>query len=330
MKRLLSLTALVVLVPLSTLGGAPNVSSPVTQQVAAAATTPVPKPLISLPTNLLGRSRALKVAYAFAGDPLDAVFAAPAKLAYKWRAARGADSVEEEGVLKAPQKQGVWNLHVSGSQDPVELALITQVRIAERRGGYLNGYHIGTWPAERVGKGGVYTPPQGLIEVTKENQDLHVSEHFQLKHFLTKDQRDKWPKYLALDLRLVDKLELILQELNAMGYDAKKMHVMSGFRTPQYNGPGGGKTGRAKFSRHTYGDASDVWVDSDEDGYMDDLNGDGKRDTRDADIIVQAAARVEAKYPELVGGAGVYKANRAHGPFVHIDARGRAARWAKK
>ena len=28
-------------------------------------------------------------------------------------------------------------------------------------------------------------------------------------------------------------------------------------------------------------------------------------------------------YPQLVGGAGVYKANSAHGPFIHVDVRGR-------
>jgi hypothetical protein len=36
---------------------------------------------------------------------------------------------------------------------------------------------------------------------------------------------------------------------------------------------------------------------------------------------------VEEKYPELVGGCGVYIATSAHGPFVHIDARGYRARW---
>ena len=37
--------------------------------------------------------------------------------------------------------------------------------------------------------------------------------------------------------------------------------------------------------------------------------------------------RVEAKYPELVGGAGIYRDNGVHGPFIHIDARGKRARW---
>jgi hypothetical protein len=39
------------------------------------------------------------------------------------------------------------------------------------------------------------------------------------------------------------------------------------------------------------------------------------------------AERVELDHPELVGGIGIYKANRAHGPFVHVDTRGTPARW---
>ena len=61
--------------------------------------------------------------------------------------------------------------------------------------------------------------------------------------------------------------------------------------------------------------------------WMSDLNRDGLVNTRDAHILADAAARVERKYPDLVGGIGVYKATSAHGPFVHIDVRGTRARW---
>ena len=53
--------------------------------------------------------------------------------------------------------------------------------------------------------------------MTPENQDFHVSEHFRLRDFLTKDQRNVWPKYLLLDPKLIDKLELTIQELRAAG-----------------------------------------------------------------------------------------------------------------
>jgi hypothetical protein len=39
------------------------------------------------------------------------------------------------------------------------------------------------------------------------------------------------------------------------------------------------------------------------------------------------AEGVELEHPDLVGGLSAYRANSAHGPFVHIDARGVRARW---
>ena len=105
---------------------------------------------------------------------------------------------------------------------------------------------------------------------------------------------------------------------------------MSGFRTPEYNAKGVGRRGgRAKDSRHQYGDAADVFVDNDGDGRMDDLNHDGRVDTRDVRIIIGAVERVEARHPDLVGGAGLYRATRSHGPFAHVDVRGTRARWGR-
>jgi uncharacterized protein YcbK (DUF882 family) len=230
---------------------------------------------------------------------------------------------------RAPERAGIWKLsrpaaNGSPSAEP-QMVVITQVPFSHKSDGLLNGYRMGRYITEGAGRTDVYAPPLGFVEVTRENQDFFVSQNFQLRQFLTKNQPNVWPKYIALDLRLIDKLELVLQELNAMGVRADRMHVMSGFRTPDYNGPGRG--GRAALSRHTYGDAADVWVDSDRNGYMDDLNGDGVVDLADAQVMLRAVDRVEAKYPELVGGAGLYVATGAHGPYIHIDVRGSHSRW---
>lgn len=290
---------------------------------ASAPTESIAARMANVPAELLGRSGALKAVLAQPGEALTSLFGwssdAEAKLAHR---APGAESAAAPG---APQSTGIWTLSLDAQ--PLPVSLINAVPFSAKRNGFVNGYRIGTWPAEKTRRTGDYAPPDGFIEVTRENQDTYVSKHFRLKDFLTKNQADVWPKYLVLDLQLIDKLELVIQELNAMGHEVTGLHVMSGFRTPQYNGPGG--NGRAKFSRHTYGDAADVWVDEDANGYMDDLNRDGKINTADAAILVAAVERIEERYPELIGGAGVYKANRVHGPFVHIDARGRAARWGK-
>ncbi|HEX8394430.1 MAG TPA: hypothetical protein VF665_18940 [Longimicrobium sp.] len=272
-------------------------------------------------------NRRLELPLEWAGaDPFDAAYTWTPQAGTQIRLLGGGGQLA--GGLVAPSTAGVWRLHLRGNtwaQEMADLHVITRVPFSDKRGGYLNGYRIGEYATEADGRTDRYAPPAGFIEVTPDNQDLYVSEHFRLRNFLTKDQFAVWPKYLALDLRLIDKLELVIQELNAMGVRAEHVAVMSGFRTPAYNGPGEG--GRARLSRHTYGDASDVWVDNDRDGYIDDLNGDGRRDTDDVRVMLRAVDRVESRHPELVGGAGVYDGNGAHGPFIHIDARGYMARW---
>ena len=182
--------------------------------------------------------------------------------------------------------------------------------------------------ARRRRRRGAYANPKGFIEVTQKNADTRVSEHFKLRDFLTHDQPNVWPKYLVLQPRLIDKLELVLTDLQAHGIDTRGVRIMSGFRTPQYNYTGGNIGGRANLSRHMYGDASDIFIDNNGDGQMDDLNHDGKISIDDARVIEAAVDRVDAAHPELIGGAGVYTAGPGHGPFIHIDTRGYRARWA--
>jgi uncharacterized protein YcbK (DUF882 family) len=190
--------------------------------------------------------------------------------------------------------------------------------------GRIGSYFIGNWPREQRTTIGL---PEGFIEVTRDNQDTPVSEHFRLRDFLTHDQQSIWPKYLVLEERLIDKLELVITDLKGRGHVVNNVTVMSGFRTPQYNVKGVGRGGRAMNSRHQYGDAADIFVDSDRNGQMDDLNGDGRVDVRDTRIVLQSVERIEQQYPDLIGGAGLYAATRAHGPFIHVDVRGHKARW---
>jgi uncharacterized protein YcbK (DUF882 family) len=194
--------------------------------------------------------------------------------------------------------------------------------------GRIGSYRMGAWPFERrEASDPAYANPRGFIQVTPQNAQTKVSEHFSIGQFLTKNQENVWPKYLVLDSRLVDKLELTIEELDREGYGVRGLYVMSGFRTPEYNEPGVGEGGRSAISRHLYGDAADVYPDDARRGRMDDLNGDGRVDLDDARILARAAEAVEEAHPELVGGIGIYPATSAHGPFVHIDARGKRARW---
>ena len=239
-------------------------------------------------------------------------------------------SSDSSRVLFAPEESGVWNTAIrvgSVLKDVADFSVITLTPLSERRRGRIGLYFIGTWPTERGRRRAGYVTPPGFIEVTKENEDTPVSDHFALGDFLTHGQDAVWPKYLVLEMRLVDKLELVLLDLEERGITANGVRVMSGFRTPQYNVAGGNPAGRASLSRHMYGDASDIFIDNDGNGWMDDLNRDGKLNIKDAEVILAAVDRVEQAHPTLIGGAGVYAASSGHGPFIHIDVRGYRARW---
>lgn len=212
--------------------------------------------------------------------------------------------------------------------DGDSLVVVTLASFDAIQGTRLDGYRVGKWPTSGLAARDTrYARPPGFISVTPENRATPVSKRFRLHDFLTHDQQDVWPKVLVLRPALLDKLELVGEELERRGLPSK-LHVMSGFRTPQYNEKGvGAKGGRASQSRHMYGDAADVFVDANGDGRMDDLDGDGKTTIRDARLLYAVAESVEAEHPDLVGGLSAYPANSAHGPFVHIDARGKRARW---
>lgn len=272
---------------------------------------PEPEPVESTPrtdlTHLLGASGRVRL-----------IPATPERLASDSQLAR---VFAEQGITGAGLRPASLQ-----APDGSLLTLALLVPFQEKVGGTLQGYRVGYWPSER--RASVHTAlPVGFIEVNELTQDALLSRHFRARQFLTKDQFDTWPKYLLVDPKLLDKLELVIAQLEEMGHSAE-IRVLSGFRSPQYNQRGVcRRCRRAKDSRHMYGDAADIFIDADSNGVMDDLNGDGKVTTEDARYLARVVERVEAAHPELVGGLGIYRARRGHGPFIHVDTRGHVARW---
>lgn len=217
-----------------------------------------------------------------------------------------------------------------GSRSPATMGfqtVFTMRSFGQKVRASLNGYKMGYWPAEKGRiRSEAYRNPDGFVEVTRENQDTRVSEHFRLRDFVSHGQENVWPKYVVIREPLLDKLELVIQELNSRGINAEGMRIRSGFRTPAHNSAVRGE-GSARDSRHQFGDAVDVFIDQEGNGRMSDLNGDGRANFADVKLILDAVERVEAKYPELVGGTGLY-AGRS-GSFAHIDVRGTRARWVR-
>jgi uncharacterized protein YcbK (DUF882 family) len=189
----------------------------------------------------------------------------------------------------------------------------------DKTGSALDGYKIGTYLAEKIRGGRDKERPEGFLKVYPQFLDIAVSKHLRLHHFITHDeQADVWPKYVALNPRLLDKLELVFTELERMEGAPQmpiELDVNSGYRTPAHN-----RLVRraASDSRHQYGDAADVVIDA---------NGNGRIDRNDHRLVAAAVETVEKKYPDLVGGMGVYTSSLYPTPYVHIDARGQRVRW---
>ena len=319
--------------------GDPDAVTPATANITAALTDGsapsvaylTDAALTALAAPARGESGKLRVRIQQPGTPINTILAdtlPPGAVATFSSASAVAESTSK---FVAPQRPGIWSLalQIGNAIKPLaDFSVITLRPAAEKRGGRLGLYYIGNWPRPRKGRVGVrYDPPGGFIEVTAENQNTQLSDHFKLKDFLPHDQQNVWPKYIVVDMKLVDKDELVLQDLQEHGINPAGVRVMSGFRTPQYNSGGGDRRGRAALSRHMYGDANDIFIDNDGNGQMDDLNHDGRVNIADARVIQDAVNRVERAHPSLIGGCGIYSGTSAHGPFTHIDTRGYPARW---
>ncbi len=229
---------------------------------------------------------------------------------------------------QAPEQKGltVLRLHDPESGLAMTFQAFVMVPRASIQNGSLNGYRIGEYPSKPLRGLTIYLPPPGFVEVTRENENTWVSPHFQLKQFVCKQKSD-YPRYLVLRERLLLKLEFLLEKVNQQGIACNSFTIMSGFRTPYYNRA----IGNVQYSRHVWGGAADIFVDeTPRDGIMDDLNGDGVVNREDASWLHRLVESLYKKpdYESFIGGLGLYGANAAHGPFVHVDARGFRARWS--
>lgn len=226
----------------------------------------------------------------------------------------------------APDRPGFHSVRFVSAQpvDTVQLTFMVARPATEVSNGSLNGYPIGAYRARPESMSAAYEPPRGFVEARPEDYDVMVSPNFRLGDFLCKAPGD--PRYLLVSPRLLVKLEALLAAVNQAGVSTPGLTVMSGYRTPAYNRAIGNTT---DFSRHLWGDAADVYVDVDGDGQMDDLNRDGRSDAGDARWLAGLVEGVmaAAELPMSPGGLAVYRRNAAHGPFLHLDARGYRARW---
>lgn len=292
--------------------------------------------------NAFGLSRAVQLRIALPDDSVEfpvEVSGDVSSLSYEWVTAEDSASTDSTataslrplagGSFITPKKPGFYRLALvrDGERQVIPApTLAVMVPFRDKVGGMLNGYHIGSYIADRLSQ---HDHPAGFLEVREADVGLKVSKHLRLGDFLTHDrQAGVWPKYIALNPRLLDKLELVLSKVGERarlsrpdalspddGESDVAFDVHSGFRTPAHNGS---VWRSAHDSRHEYGDAADVAIDADGDG----------RVTRADEILVEHAVdQVEQEHPELAGGLGLYTSGHYRTPYVHIDARGTRTRW---
>ncbi len=252
------------------------------------------------------------------GETLDLSTAVPCT----WTFSAGEPSSSEgvSATWTAPRSHGTFRLTLASGEAVQEYAVIVVVDASRWRTPTLNSYPVGLY-GDGSSRG---DNPESFVELGANGGGVRLSSHFTLGEFLGHTE-GAYPQYLALDLRLVDKLEALIDAVGREYPEPVDMNVMSGYRTPDYNRSIGNET---DFSAHLYGTAADVWLEGfPPNGLMDDIDRNKRIDVSDGEHAVDIVRRIEASGGVSVGGASAYRWTPQHGPFVHIDVRGRPASW---
>ena len=281
--------------------------------------------------DAFGLSGQVRMRFALPGTTLEfplAVGGDPRTLRYEWVRLGDSTAADSSHALRganvvSPRRPGFYRLAIrqGGERELMTEPVVAVLMPFQRKvGGMLNGYRIGTYLTERLADREGIDHPEGFLEVGPEHAALSVSTHLTVGDFITHDSQDEvWPKYVAINPRLLDKLELVIAEVQRRRGRVRVLDlalgIHSGFRTPWHNA----RVPRAAGdSRHQYGDAADVVMDA---------NGDGRITAADGMLVARAVDRVEFEFPDLAGGLGLYSGRQYRTPYVHIDTRGTPARW---
>lgn len=176
-------------------------------------------------------------------------------------------------------------------------------------------------PEEFLRKAGITTPrfkrlsPRRYFVLRKKDLYRKVAGHLRIVDLFARDAETLagfwWsdaPLYWGIDPRILYKVIELRTALKEEGWNENGFHVNYGYRHPALNVAVGG----APVSRHISGDALDIVVD--------DINMDGSRNATDKKILLVLC---EERLIADRGGIGRYPGTQV----VHIDLRGKRARW---
>ena len=237
------------------------------------------------------------------------------KSSFTWQA--HAESGHYQAVIKEKNN--------NDSDSKIKINIFVLYPREKQNGQYMEDFRIGNYPKIPIDKKDFYSTPEGFLKIDESIMEVNLTPHFKVKQFLTK-QSNQLPQYIAIKESLLLKLELFLAEVNEAGYHTETFGIVSLYRSPYFNKKLGNGT---NFSRHLYGDAADIYIDTSGNQWMDDLNGDGKLNILDANILYDIAVKFDQKkeFAHLAGGLSSYKGNGVRGPFIHIDTRGFHVSW---
>ena len=86
----------------------------------------------------------------------------------------------------------VANASIQASPPAPPKRVFTMRSFGQKVRAWLNGYRLGYWPQEKGRlRSEAYKNPDGFIEVTPDNEDTRVSEHFRLRDFISHDQSER-------------------------------------------------------------------------------------------------------------------------------------------
>ncbi len=221
---------------------------------------------------------------------------------------------------RAPRSHGIFHMDVTTGEDCMSYAVIVPVETCRWRTTSLNSFPIGSY-----GDGdGMEKKPDYFVEIRAEDMGTRLTTHLAVSDFLCHVEGE-FPQYMALDLRLADKMEVLLDALKEVYPKATDVHSISGFRTPAYNAAIGNET---RESLHLYGQAADIWIEGwPPNDLMDDIDRNKRVDVYDGEYLVEIVRTLEAEGRVVTGGASAYRWIPSHGPFVHVDIRGSSAVW---
>src|SRR5690606_6593426 len=109
--------------------------------------------------------------------------------------------------LVTPTRPGLYRLALVGdglSRVVESLTLAVLVPFDQKKGSMLDGYRIGMYVGERR-RNPDDSLPVGFVRVMEGDVDLPMSEHLRLGDLLTHDGQQGWPRFIAVNPRLVDK-----------------------------------------------------------------------------------------------------------------------------